>query len=100
MNPQPKTKPIRLKGKALDSLHHAIMKRDRNLCVVCGRPADLINPWPAHHIKYRSQGGDDSIDNMISVCPMCHAQIHLHCLNGTVMGSKQATMDWLFERIK
>lgn len=31
----------------------------------------------AHHIEYLSNGGLDTIDNCIAVCPNCHARIHV-----------------------
>lgn len=29
-----------------------------------------------HHIKHRSQGGDDRWDNLIWVCGKCHSELH------------------------
>ena len=99
MKSYPKHKPTRLKGKALDLLHKEIRKRDRNKCVVCGTTASMMNPYPAHHIVYKSQGGDDSLENLVSLCPTCHAQAHLHNINGWRMGSKSKVMEWFFNRI-
>lgn len=30
----------------------------------------------AHHRRLRSQGGDDSVDNLLIVCHRCHGLIH------------------------
>jgi len=41
------------------------------LCEVCVcRAVDL------HHIVYKSQGGSDSIDNIIALCRICHDKAH------------------------
>lgn len=53
-------------------LYLAIERRDRGRCRVCCRIAWLHR----HHIIYRSRGGADTSDNLISVCRECHADIH------------------------
>lgn len=30
----------------------------------------------AHHLRRRSQGGADNVDNLLMVCPPCHSAIH------------------------
>lgn len=30
----------------------------------------------AHHVRRRSQGGDDTVDNLLMVCHRCHGEIH------------------------
>jgi len=40
-------------------------------CEVCGKRAHHI-----HHIKYKSQGGKDTEDNIISLCLSCHQRAH------------------------
>ena len=32
----------------------------------------------AHHMRMRSQGGSDGTENLLWVCPPCHAWIHAH----------------------
>lgn len=47
--------------------------RDRNCCRVCG----VFMEIPAHHhIIFRSQGGEDTTDNLICICADCHDDIH------------------------
>ena len=29
-----------------------------------------------HHIKWLSEGGDDSIQNTVALCPNCHRKMH------------------------
>lgn len=60
----------------------ACLERDSHSCVVCGgalhgrRGVD----WSIHHRKLRSQGGDNRLSNLISVCGHgtagCHGDIH------------------------
>ena len=62
-------KPIRrLKGKAKKLLQMDVLERDRYTCQQCGA-------WtlaPPHHIKKISQGGDDIMENMVTLCIVCH----------------------------
>ena len=30
-----------------------------------------------HHIKYLSDGGSDTMDNVVAICPNCHRKIHI-----------------------
>lgn len=40
-------------------------------CTVCRLPAvDL------HHIQYKSQGGGDEVNNIVSLCRTCHEKAH------------------------
>lgn len=49
--------------------------RARDLaCRVCSRWVGDYGH--THHIVYRSLGGDDSLDNCILLCHMCHAAEH------------------------
>ena len=50
----------------------AVFTRDKYRCRKCGR----IAPLHAHHIVRRSSGGDDSLDNLVSLCFECHRALH------------------------
>lgn len=43
----------------------------RNKCVLCLSAAD--HP---HHIIPKSAGGDNSADNVVSLCAGCHEKVH------------------------
>ena len=75
MPAHPKNKPYRINRKIsagkqeYKALLGAIWGRDRGVCQLCYR--DTIVP-EFHHAIYRSQGGGDTLDNMLLLCFDCH----------------------------
>lgn len=51
----------------------AVLHRDNYTCQVCGKKHTRLE---VHHIVYRSQGGTDDEDNLITLCKDCHNNIH------------------------
>lgn len=51
-------------------LRQAVLDRDRYTCQFCGRTKPT--KFHVHHIEKRKEGGPDTIDNLITVCPSCH----------------------------
>ena len=51
--------------------YYRIGEQDIVLCEVCGAVAVDI-----HHIEFRSQKKDDSIENLIGLCRACHIKAH------------------------
>lgn len=47
-----------------------VFARDNYTCQCCGKSKDKI--FHTHHILYKSQGGTDRADNLITVCSDCH----------------------------
>lgn len=47
-----------------------VFARDNYTCQCCGKSKDKI--LQTHHIIYRSNGGTDRVDNLITVCTDCH----------------------------
>ncbi len=45
-------------------------------CLVCGQPLGLEEGWHVHHLRWRSHGGDDTVDNRVLLHPNCHRQVH------------------------
>ena len=66
------------------SKREAILNRDRYSCQICGKKHTRLE---VHHIIYRSNGGTDDENNLITLCEDCHSGIH----NGKVV---------LFKKIK
>ena len=53
-------------------LREAVFTRDNYTCQCCGKSIKDKVILHVHHIKYRSQGGSDSMDNLAAVCHQCH----------------------------
>lgn len=53
-------------------LREEILKRDGYTCQECGSRENL----QIHHIKYRSKGGSDDPENLVTLCELCHYRKH------------------------
>jgi 5-methylcytosine-specific restriction endonuclease McrA len=67
-----KTPRLRLDATSYRELHRQILERDGWRCQFCGSMQNL----QVHHLKFRSQSGDDMEQNLITLCPECHEQMH------------------------
>ena len=54
-------------------VRYFVFARDNYTCQVCGKKD---RPLHTHHIIYRSNGGTDRADNLITVCSDCHTSIN------------------------
>jgi 5-methylcytosine-specific restriction endonuclease McrA len=55
--------------------------RDGRACRLCGRKTNpeatgLLDRGHRHHLTYRSKGGQDSTDNLLTLCASCHHGVH------------------------
>ena len=64
----PKKKRIRLTGQKKVDLQVAVLERDNYTCLQC----ECYTEAPPHHYPKISQGGEDVIDQMFSLCLNCH----------------------------
>ncbi len=64
---------VRLDPKSYRQLCQHVLERDKWRCQQCGRLAEL----QVHHIKLRSQLGNDAECNLITLCARCHQEVHL-----------------------
>ena len=64
------------------SRRNAILHRDNYTCQCCGKKNCRLE---VHHIKFRSNGGTDDEENLITLCEDCHKGIHA----GTVVLSRK-----------
>lgn len=55
------------------SRREAVLNRDNHTCQVCGKKHTRLE---VHHIVYRSQGGSDEENNLITLCEDCHSKVH------------------------
>ncbi len=45
-------------------------------CPVCQEKITRLTGWHSHHVRWRSQGGSDTIENRVLLHPNCHRQVH------------------------
>ena len=62
-NPVPKVKRI---------VNKKLLKDKKGICEICGKKGQTEK----HHIKTKGSGGDDTEENLIEVCRICHRLIH------------------------
>lgn len=81
-----------------------LAKREANgVCQLCGANAPFVDgagiPYlESHHIIWLSQGGSDTIDNTIAVCPNCHRRLHVLNDEGDVEHLKMIKKDLYGDR--
>lgn len=71
---------------AFNKLRQEAYERDGGRCRVLGTPLKLHSENPfdvahAHHIVYRSAGGPDTLDNLLTVSLEAHKLEHNHDIN-------------------
>jgi 5-methylcytosine-specific restriction endonuclease McrA len=55
-----------------ERLRQMVLRRDGRRCQGCGTRSNL----EVHHQEFRSQGGEDSEANLITLCVACHKLVH------------------------
>ena len=71
----------------------ATFNRDNYTCQHCKKRAGTFN---AHHIIYRSNGGADTLDNLITLCEKCHHDLHrglLFKFESTLVGKRKGKLN-------
>jgi 5-methylcytosine-specific restriction endonuclease McrA len=63
---------LRLDPESYEILRQQILRRDSWRCQSCGTMSNL----EVHHKEFRSHSGDDSEENLITMCIDCHAIAH------------------------
>jgi len=63
---------LRLDPLSYERLRQLVLRRDGWRCQSCGTMSNL----EVHHKQFRSHAGDDSEENLISLCTACHAALH------------------------
>ena len=69
---RPKHARVRLDPGLYDTLRNQVLRRDGWRCQSCSTMSNL----EVHHKEFRSQSGDDSEQNLITLCTKCHASVH------------------------
>jgi len=70
---RPRRPRLRLDRCSYETLHKRVLQRDGWRCQSCGSLRNL----QVHHMQSRGLHGDDTEENLITLCASCHAQIHL-----------------------
>ena len=57
------------------------LRKASGICQLCEQPAPFRDrhgrPYlETHHIAWSSEGGEDTIDNTVALCPNCHTKMH------------------------
>ena len=63
---------IQLGPEPYEQLCRQVLQLDGWRCQQCGSRTNL----QVHHMQLRSQSGDDSEENLITLCSQCHTLIH------------------------
>ena len=69
---RPRQPRVRLDTKAYKALCKQVLARDNWRCQNCGASDNL----QVHHTQSRSKLGDDSSENLITLCATCHEALH------------------------
>ena len=69
---RPKRLRMRLDPQPYEQVRKQVLHRDGWKCQCCGSRSNL----EVHHKEFRSQGGSDSEQNLITLCLKCHANCH------------------------
>ena len=69
---EPKRPRLRLDPEVYEQLRQQVLCRNGWRCQACGTMSNL----EVHHKEFRSQAGDDSESNLITLCSACHASAH------------------------
>ncbi len=69
---RPKLARSRLDPLSYENLRQQVLRRDGWRCQSCGTMSNL----EVHHKTFRSLLGDDSEENLITLCTGCHANAH------------------------
>jgi hypothetical protein len=64
-----------------DPVRRAVLVRDNYTCTSCGWSHEQWNPsdprhLELHHIKHHVKGGENTEENLVTLCTVCHDDIH------------------------
>lgn len=60
-------------AKGFYNVKAAVLSRDEYTCQICECKDTQLE---VHHIRFKSQGGSNSMENLITLCKSCHEKIH------------------------
>lgn len=83
------------KGKnyGFENTKAKVLNRDNYICKCCkGKQKD--SKLEVHHIVYRSQGGSDEEDNLVTLCHSCHKDVHKGIIKLRLSGKLKGTLKY------
>ncbi|MDP9372815.1 MAG: HNH endonuclease [Chloroflexota bacterium] len=59
-----------------------VLQQARGICELCRQPGPFVLPsgeqyLEVHHVHPLAEGGPDTIQNAVALCPNCHRLLHL-----------------------
>lgn len=75
-------------------LREQVMQLDGGRCRFCGKPATSV-----HHIKYKSEGVDDTPENLLSLCQGCDHCAH-HGGNAWGITGRISAREWVYKKLR
>lgn len=81
------------KAANMRAVRAEVIRRDKGKCRCCGRKGTDL-----HHVRFRSMGGGDTVDNLVLVCrDPCHRAIHGHALKVYGTDAADVRFEWIPE---
>ena len=79
-------------------VHAWVLHNSRWICECCNEPSPFSKEdgsmyLEVHHLKRLADGGSDTIENAIAVCPNCHRELHYGL-------KKEEKLKTIYQRIK
>lgn len=78
--------PTRVRGSAASfrrsvEVAEWVLKHAKGKCELCGNPAPFVRVTgegylEVHHVQPLAEGGPDTVENAVAVCPNCHRAAH------------------------
>jgi hypothetical protein len=78
--------PTRVRGSAASfrrsvEVAEWVLKHAKGKCELCGNPAPFVRVTgegylEVHHVQPLAEGGPDTVENTVAVCPNCHRAAH------------------------
>ncbi|SKA96724.1 HNH endonuclease [Paucidesulfovibrio gracilis DSM 16080] len=70
-----------------DAVRREVYMRDKHTCRDCGWNHGLWNPsdarhLEAHHVQHHADGGENTVENLVTLCNICHDVRHRKGENG------------------
>ncbi|QTA83795.1 Group II intron reverse transcriptase/maturase [Desulfonema limicola] len=57
----------------------------KGICPACQTELDKGEEWHTHHLKPKSKGGKDNLENLVLIHSVCHRQIHANPNTGCLL---------------